>query len=166
MKKGIMVVLLFNTVMLSQVNMFARNGNPEMQALVARYFGIKDALVSGNVSGAVSNAAGFVKAIGQFDPGGLSAAKQKSVQPMLAKLSNDADAISAAKDIERQRELFASLSEVMINLAKEIKFAGTVLYVDYCPMKKSFWLSAEKPIKNPYYGNSMITCGKITDTLK
>ena len=28
------------------------------------------------------------------------------------------------------------------------------------------WLSEEQAIKNPYYGSSMLTCGKITETIK
>jgi len=33
-------------------------------------------------------------------------------------------------------------------------------------MKKSSWLSNDTSIKNPYYGSSMLTCGKVTGTLK
>jgi hypothetical protein len=36
----------------------------------------------------------------------------------------------------------------------------------YCPMKKANWLSSSATIKNPYYGNSMLTCGKVVETLK
>ncbi|MAQ74933.1 MAG: hypothetical protein CL613_01215 [Aquimarina sp.] len=31
-------------------------------------------------------------------------------------------------------------------------------------MKKAYWLSKEKDIKNPYYGSSMLTCGKVAET--
>jgi len=33
-------------------------------------------------------------------------------------------------------------------------------------MKKAYWLSSEAAIKNPYFGNAMLACGKITETLK
>ena len=43
-------------------------------------------------------------------------------------------------------------------------------YLDHCPMandgKGANWLSREKNIKNPYYGKAMLTCGKVTETLK
>jgi hypothetical protein len=32
-------------------------------------------------------------------------------------------------------------------------------------MKKSYWLSADEAIKNPYYGNMMLTCGKVSETI-
>ena len=31
---------------------------------------------------------------------------------------------------------------------------------------KASWLSAEKNIKNPYYGSSMLTCGSVKSELK
>jgi len=33
-------------------------------------------------------------------------------------------------------------------------------------MKKTYWLSNEAAIKNPYYGNAMLNCGNVTDTMK
>jgi Cu(I)/Ag(I) efflux system membrane fusion protein len=32
--------------------------------------------------------------------------------------------------------------------------------------KGADWLSTEESIKNPYYGQSMLTCGEVTDTIK
>jgi hypothetical protein len=32
-------------------------------------------------------------------------------------------------------------------------------------MKKAYWLSGDKVIKNPYFGSAMLTCGTITETL-
>jgi hypothetical protein len=33
-------------------------------------------------------------------------------------------------------------------------------------MKKAYWLSPDKAIKNPYYGSAMLTCGKVTETIQ
>jgi hypothetical protein len=54
----------------------------------------------------------------------------------------------------------------MIQLAKSTSIGEAELYVDYCPMKKVFWLSADKAIRNPYYGNMMLSCGNIKETIK
>jgi hypothetical protein len=32
--------------------------------------------------------------------------------------------------------------------------------------KGANWLSKENAIKNPYYGSSMLSCGKTTETIK
>jgi len=46
-----------------------------------------------------------------------------------------------------------------------VKLSDAPLYQQYCPMKKSYWLSKDAAIKNPYYGKQMLTCGKVSDTL-
>jgi hypothetical protein len=32
-------------------------------------------------------------------------------------------------------------------------------------MKKAYWLSGDAAIKNPYFGSSMLTCGKVSTTI-
>ncbi|HEY4936494.1 MAG TPA: DUF3347 domain-containing protein [Puia sp.] len=73
--------------------------------------------------------------------------------------------IAEVQKIDHQREHFASLSLNMYTLAKSVRLSSQPVYQDYCPMKKAYWLSAEKEIRNPYYGNQMLSCGSITNTL-
>jgi Cu(I)/Ag(I) efflux system membrane fusion protein len=44
------------------------------------------------------------------------------------------------------------------------------MYVQYCPMadndKGGFWLSTEKQVINPYFGDMMLKCGEVTDSIK
>jgi hypothetical protein len=38
--------------------------------------------------------------------------------------------------------------------------------MQYCPMKKAYWLSDVSAIKNPYYNDKMMTtCGRVAATL-
>ena len=62
--------------------------------------------------------------------------------------------------------LIAFFSNNFYSLAKAVKLSTQTIYQDYCPMKKAFWLSEVPAIKNPYYGKAMLTCGKITETIK
>lgn len=32
--------------------------------------------------------------------------------------------------------------------------------------KGATWLSKENVVKNPYYGSMMLSCGKVTETIK
>ena len=73
--------------------------------------------------------------------------------------------ISSTKDLKKQREYFADLSSNMATVAKSLQLGNQTIYLQYCPMKKSAWLSSEKQIRNPYYGSSMLTCGEVTETL-
>ena len=54
----------------------------------------------------------------------------------------------------------------MAAIANHFKVSSTPVYVQYCPMAKGQWLSDEKEIKNPYYGNSMLTCGSVKSEIK
>ena len=42
-------------------------------------------------------------------------------------------------------------------------------YVQHCPMANdnngADWLSKEKEIKNPYYGDKMLKCGMVSETI-
>ena len=71
-------------------------------------------------------------------------------------------AISKTKNIAIQRESFATLSLSIIKLFKAHKPDNVMPYIHYCPMKKAYWLSNSEKIQNPYYGKSMLSCGKTT----
>jgi Cu(I)/Ag(I) efflux system membrane fusion protein len=44
------------------------------------------------------------------------------------------------------------------------------VYSEFCPMadnnKGAYWISLEEEIRNPYYGEAMLTCGEVRDTLE
>ena len=141
---------------------FFQNGNAQDSAkpalLLNAYYNLKDALVSSNATLAAINAEALAKAIKEAD-------KETVNEKTSAILLNDAAAISQSKDIKLQREKFATLSANIIELAKKVKLSADPVYEQYCPMKKASWLSKEKAIKNPYYGNAMLTCGSVKATL-
>jgi hypothetical protein len=130
------------------------------------YYKLKNELVAGNSSAASTAAADFKSAVAAVNSSTASADEVKAFEPLKQKLQIDAAAIAGANDIDKQREFFGTLSTNMISLAKSISLSDKEIYVDYCPMKKASWLSAEKAIKNPYYGNKMLTCGNVKETIK
>lgn len=138
----------------------------KLSSLLQQYYAIKDALVAGNVAKASADAASFSKSAEAIDAKTLSLAEQNVFKSLQGRLIADANTLSAAKDINKQREVFAILSNAMISVAKSVALSDKEIYVDYCPMKKTKWLSADKAIKNPYYGNSMLTCGNVAETIK
>jgi hypothetical protein len=131
----------------------------EEPGLLSTYYNVKDALVAGKAQDAASKAAGFVKIAQTADAKILPEENRKA----LLKSAGD---IAGTMDIKKQREYFAILSEQLIAVAEVSKLSQQPIYKAYCPMKKSSWLSSEAAIKNPYYGNAMLTCGKVTETLK
>jgi len=85
-------------------------------------------------------------------------------------IADNAQKIAAAPTLAAQRELYALLSNDVITLVKTSGLSSGELYVDYCPManndKGANWLSAAQDIKNPYFGNEMLNCGEVQDTIK
>jgi hypothetical protein len=85
------------------------------------------------------------------------------------KLDYDAEHIQGSPNIDHMREHFVPFSDNMWSVVKAFHATnGAVVYRDYCPMynKGANWISSEGAIKNPYYGKQMLTCGKVTDTIK
>lgn len=137
-----------------------------LKQLLSFYYNIKDALVNSDASAAALKAGELANAIQKVDIKSLTEAEHKVFIPLQDKLSADAKDISQSKDLAKQRIYFASLSDNIYLLAKEVKLSEQPIYRDYCPMKKKYWLSSESAIKNPYFGKAMPTCGEVKETLK
>jgi DNA-binding transcriptional regulator WhiA len=159
MKKIFLLVAFLATSMVQYSFAQDHSGHAQSTDLLGLYYNIKDALISGNAATTTAQAVTFVKAINAED------AKKVPETSRLA-LSKGASNIAQAKEIKKQREYFAAFSEDMYALAKSTKLSTAPIYKAYCPMKKANWLSSEAAIKNPYYGTAMLSCGKITETLK
>ena len=129
-----------------------------LSQLLALYYNVKDALVAGNGDEASAKANEFIKIANSIDYKLIS---EGNINALL----KDATPISETKDIKVQRLHFANLSNNMVTLAKSVKLTTSPIYQAYCPMKKANWLSSDKAIKNPYYGNAMLTCGSVVETI-
>jgi len=86
-----------------------------------------------------------------------------------AKLGTSADSIrSAAGDLQRAADLtsaraaFGTLSDAIISYARNA--LGDGVNVAYCPMLRKYWLQTGTAIHNPYYGKTMLECGRITNS--
>jgi hypothetical protein len=130
----------------------------QLSQLLSQYYNIKDALVAGNGTEASAKAEEFIKTANSIDYKLIS---EGNINALL----KDATPISETKDIKKQREHFANLSNNMAALAKSVKLSAQPIYQAYCPMKKANWLSSDKEIKNPYFGSAMLTCGKVVETI-
>ena len=164
MKKIFLLVALIATVFKQQT--FAQDAKPTpFSPLLNSYYGIKDALINSDSGDATAHAGDFLKAINSVDMKALPAIDIKAFMSFRDKLSFDARQISESKDVAHQREHFANFSVNFYKLAKAVKLTDQGMYYAYCPMKKSYWLSAEAAIKNPYYGKQMLTCGTVFEKL-
>jgi hypothetical protein len=80
-----------------------------------------------------------------------------------------AEKIANSKELSEQRINFTALSNDMINLIKKSEIASGSIYVQYCPMANEgeggYWLSSQEEVLNPYYGDDMLHCGEVKETI-
>ena len=160
MKNSLSIMVIFASLLFS-VKSYSQDSTQQKQLsqLLTQYYAIKDALVDGNATNASTSADQFIKVANSIDYKLIS---EGNINTLL----KDATSISESKDIKKQREIFVNFSNNMIALAKSVKLTAEPVYQAYCPMKKANWLSNEKTIKNPYYGNAMLSCGKVVETIR
>ncbi|WP_027376255.1 DUF3347 domain-containing protein [Kaistella palustris] len=156
MKKLLLAALLS---VVAAIHISAQKSDASVSKLFQNYLDIKNSLVADRSDGASRAAADLLKSAAQINAKTLA-------QNELQTIKQNASKISTATSIKIQRESFNNLSENMMLLARKFKLADQTVFIQYCPMAKASWLSAEKKIQNPYYGSSMLTCGTVKNEHK
>lgn len=165
--KTVKTLLLALTLIIASTQAKAQEltGGNAINNVVTAYLSVKNALVSDNNTVTQSKAKDLLAAITAVPMGKLTPDQHKLWMTYMEKLQFDSRHISESAALDHQREHFSSLSKNLYEVVKGLKLNSTVIYEQYCPMKKATWLSETAAIKNPYYGKQMLTCGKITETL-
>ncbi|MBF6640290.1 DUF3347 domain-containing protein [Flavobacterium sp. J49] len=136
--------------------------------IVNGYLKIKNALVKSDSKNAAQTATALENTLKNINVSQLTAA-QKPLLVKIAEESQKQSKVIAANSgkLDKQRKAFQQLSQSINELVTTFG-TSQKLYQDFCPMYEggSFWLSETKDIKNPYYGNQMLTCGKIKETIE
>jgi Cu(I)/Ag(I) efflux system membrane fusion protein len=88
----------------------------------------------------------------------------------LSSIQGSLKEIQSSSDIEAQRKSFSSLSDYLYKSVKAFGLGGKEAFYDFCPMafnnEGAYWLSDQEQIKNPYFGDKMLTCGSVKEKLK
>lgn len=159
MKKLFLIASLVATAFTQKSYSQETTNKPELSQLLNLYYQVKGALANSNSKIVAIKAEAFLKTANGISNRTISEENRNA-------LVKDAGAISETKDLKKQREVFANLSTNMHALVTSLKLTEQPIYYQYCPMKKAYWLSPDKAIKNPYYGSAMLTCGKVTETIQ
>lgn len=125
------------------------------QQVYNQYLKLKDVLVSSDAGAAKEAAKELSSALSKVDGCENTAA-------LAAKIAD-------SSDLKEQRVHFTALSADVIDLMKHTDVRSGTLYIQYCPMANEgeggSWLSAEKEVMNPYYGDEMLNCGEVKETI-
>lgn len=126
--------------------------------LLEIYFNMKDAFVETNLKKVLKENTLFLEHLKLFD-------KKERKENHWKNLFETAKKMNHPKtNMKKQRLLFEKISETMIALSESIP-AKYEIFLQYCPManedKGAHWLSKEKNIRNPYFGEAMLNCGEV-----
>ncbi|MDT0646465.1 DUF3347 domain-containing protein [Zunongwangia sp. F260] len=139
------------------------NQDSQTGIIVNDYLELKDALVADNSEGAAKAGESLVTAFENFDRSGYEAGEQQEMTEIIEDAREHAEHI-AVSDMAHQREHFDILS---IDLVDMLAITGSpeTLYQQFCPMynnnKGAIWLSTSEEIRNPYFGQNMLSCGEV-----
>lgn len=125
-------------------------------AIFTQYVDLKNALVKSDAEGAKKTAAVLKNSLAAYE----------GCEPT----AEIAEKIASSNNLVAQRKDFTVLSADLIALLKNAEIEKGTIYVQHCPMANKGnggdWLSTEKEIKNPYYGNEMLECGRVAEEIK
>jgi Cu(I)/Ag(I) efflux system membrane fusion protein len=134
------------------------------------YLAFKNSLVSDDLIKAKAAANQLKKDLGKVNMGIFKGTSHNSWMKISSSLSKQLQHVEQAKSIEELRVTFQGVSANLISLTESFGVNDSPLFVQFCPMannnKGAYWLSKDKKVQNPYYGQDMLTCGEVKRTIK
>lgn len=141
----------------------------QLKKVFDSYLILKDGLVQDNTNQSQEAARAIEQSMADIDMKLLSDKKVHDHWMNIEKeIKVSAEAIAKTTNIGEQRSHFKHLS-AHITSAIQLFGVNQKVYSQFCPMadndKGANWLSLEKEIQNPYFGEAMLNCGSVTDSI-
>lgn len=142
----------------------------QLGSLFSSYLELKEAFIESDAKKVRSEAAGTNEALAKVDMKLVSGAAHNDWMNYLTPIERSLKEIEQSNDIEAQRQSFSDLSDNLYKSVKAFGLAGKEAFYEYCPMafnnEGAHWLSDQEKIRNPYFGDKMLTCGEVKEKLK
>ncbi len=119
------------------------------------YESIRAALVNDTIEGVAEASKKLAEGTKKLAASSHESEARKSLEAAGAAASS----LAKTSDLDVARKTFGKLSDALVDYRNALK--GERPFVAYCSMAKKHWLQPEKKIGNPYYGQSMASCGEI-----
>jgi hypothetical protein len=147
--------------------------NQSFTQLLDAYFNLKDALVASDTAKASAAARSVAAAADSLKineiKGDSTGVIKETAKTFTGTITGSSQALTAEKDINGKRKEFEMIADAMWSLTRTVRYKGQKLYWQHCPMafdnQGAYWMSNERQIKNPYFGDKMLTCGSVEDSL-
>lgn len=143
--------------------------NKSLERLFDSYLKVKDNLVKDNFEGSQGSLLEFKTQLSQISMSLFKGENHDIWMKHSGALKKLANKYEVSKDIVEARDNFIHISEQMIMVSKSLKPKIDKMYVQLCPMADrnngARWLSKEKKVLNPYFGEAMLKCGSVKEVL-
>ena len=141
----------------------------QLNTVFDQYIALKDAFVQGDIENVKQAAQKVQQSLTNVDMKLLSGDAHMQWMDSLGRLDNLLKQIESSNVLEGQRKDFSDFSNEFYKVIKTFGLMGKTVYYQFCPMafneKGAFWLCNTQEIRNPYFGDQMLTCGEIKETL-
>ena len=146
------------------------NFQKQLAEVFTSYLPLKEAFVSSDVEKVKMEASSVSQAVSKVDMKLLTGGAHNDWMAYLTPLQNSVNQIQKSTDIEEQRKAFSTLSDNLYKSIKAFGLGGKEAFYEYCPMafnnEGAYWLSDQEKIRNPYFGDKMLTCGTVEEKLQ
>jgi Cu(I)/Ag(I) efflux system membrane fusion protein len=147
-----------------------KNFQKQLTAVYKAQLNLQEAFLATNPQEVKSAVPGVESSLKKVDMSLVKGEMHNHWMTSLKALNDALSKIQAAGDIEAQRLAYADFNDTLYGAIKMFGVTGETIYFQFCPMARSgkgaYWLSAIKEIKNPYYGEAMLTCGETKEVIK
>lgn len=142
----------------------------ELWKVVKAYLQMKNALVASDEALARRHAADLAQAVKNVPMSVFGDAAHESWMAYQEVLQDLTQRVVNSNSLAGMRKQFTPLSDRMADLMEVFGPLEAPVFVQFCPMANSnkggYWLSTEEEIRNPYYGDEMLTCGKVVAEIR
>lgn len=142
----------------------------QLASVFTSYINLKDAFVASDASKVQGEAKQTEDALAKVDMKLVSGAAHNDWMNYLSPIQSSLKEIKGSSDIEAQRRAFSTLSDNLYKSVKAFGLGGKEAFYEFCPMafnnEGAYWLSEQEEIRNPYFGDQMLTCGEVKEKLK
>ena len=133
-----------------------------LQSQLKAYFELTEALIDSNEKTAQGAAQDFRNQLQKSQGLDSYAGLNEQAIPLLTRMEK--------APLSEIRTLYAEVSDIWIDQLPQLGSSSAKLYEVYCPMalnnQGARWLWHKKEVLNPYFGQSMLKCGRVVKTIK
>lgn len=161
------------------VSKYSDTFNSSVNNALNVYYSLSESFVNWDSEGVNTNGAALQEIIAAiaFDEIRRDTVIHQTAVSYLEAFKPDLAAITSNVDITTKRRSFHSFSQNFYDLLRTVRFDGSTVYMQECPMafndtETASWLSRSSAIRNPYLGvqhpkykSAMLECGETKDSL-